>query len=340
MNAPSADSRPELSVSFHNFWDHFHPESSFHYQALAQRFRLKLEPVGRDLQIYSVFKAAQLKTLPGTRPLRVWWTTEPVEPRRAVFDLHFGFLPQSILGERWHRYPLWITYLSFDGGLDHPSSIQRLLAPRQVMPRERFCNFIYSNATSIRAEFFLRLNARRPVDSLGRLLGGPGSPVGDKLTALARYRMTIAFENSLSPGYVTEKLVEPLLAGSIPIYYGADEAKTDFNPKAILFARDFGNMHALIDHVVKLDDSHEALAEMAAEPVFRDNRIPYEHTPDFFADRIAEALANRLTAPISESDNQRLVASPTMSGVPVGLSGKWHRLKSKARKRLRKLLGR
>ena len=30
-------------------------------------------------------------------------------------------------------------------------------------------------------------------------------------------------ENSRSRGYVTEKLFQPLLAGSVPIYYGAGD---------------------------------------------------------------------------------------------------------------------
>ena len=30
-------------------------------------------------------------------------------------------------------------------------------------------------------------------------------------------------ENSVSSGYVTEKLIQPLLAGSVPIYYGAND---------------------------------------------------------------------------------------------------------------------
>jgi len=335
MTAANPNPRPLLSASFHNFWDHFRPESSFFLAALSKRFEVKIEHVGRDLQIFSVFGRPRFNTIAGTRPLRVWWTSESDEPRRAIFDLHFGFLPQSLLGERWHRYPLWITCLNFED----PASVRSLLAPRAGTPRQRFCNFIYSNPTSLRTEFFLRLNARRPVDSLGRLLGGPESPVVDKMAALAQFRFTIAFENLLSPGYVTEKLIQPLLAGSIPIYYGADEAKTDFNPKAFIFARDFGDMNAFIEHILKLDASPAAWAEMAAEPIFRDGRIRYEHTHDFFADRIADALSTRLTAPIRELDNQRLINSSATSGTPLGQS-RWHKIKLSAGKRLRKILAR
>lgn len=323
MNAP-ADPRPELSVSYHCFWKEFQAERSFITRALTRRFRVRIEEIGRDVQFYGVFGRAEFASVQGTRPLRVWWSGEAREPSRAIFDLHFGSLPNSLLGERWHRYPVWLVGLDFEADNTAPRSVKRLLGPRRPAEGARFCNFLYSNPTSLRAEFFLRLNARRPVDSLGRLLPGTTEPVADKLAVLGRYRTTIAFESSLSPGYVTEKLVDPLLVGSVPIYWGADEAKQDFNPRAFVFARDFATLEDLIDHVLALDDSREALAAMVAEPAFAGNRLPYEHTPDFFAERIVDALGRRLTAPVAEADNRRLQASEVISGKPVRRS-RWSR---------------
>ncbi len=331
MNAPT-DHRPELSVSYHKFWRGFRAQGHFLGKALARRFQVKTEAIGRDVQFYGVFGRAEFASVEGTRPLRVWWSGEAQEPSRAIFDLHFGSLPASLLGERWHRLPVWVPSLDFDAPSTDPRSVKRLLGPRRPAEGARFCNFLYSNPTSLRAEFFLRLNARRPVDSLGRLLPDAPKPVADKLAVLGRYRTTIAFENALSPGYVTEKLAHPLLVGSVPIYWGADEAKQDFNPRAFVFARDFPTMKDLIDHVLALDDSREALAAMAAEPAFPGDRLPYEHTPDFVAERIADALGRRLTAPVTEADNQRLRAAEVISGRPVGLS-RWAR-------RLRRLFGR
>lgn len=42
-----------------------------------------------------------------------------------------------------------------------------------------------------------------------------------KLETIARYPFSIAFENARAPDYVTEKVYDPLVAGSIPIYFGA-----------------------------------------------------------------------------------------------------------------------
>jgi hypothetical protein len=45
--------------------------------------------------------------------------------------------------------------------------------------------------------------------------------VSTKLETIATYRFTVAFENAIGDDYVTEKLFQPLLVGSVPIYRGA-----------------------------------------------------------------------------------------------------------------------
>jgi len=44
------------------------------------------------------------------------------------------------------------------------------------------------------------------------------------------YRFVLAFENSIEPGYVSEKLVTALTAGAIPVYYGDGDAARDIFP--------------------------------------------------------------------------------------------------------------
>ncbi len=284
--------KPALSVSFHNFWRRFDAKNSFFVKALAERFSVSVERVGRDVQIGSVFGDDQLPNVRDGRPLRVWWTGEAKEPQDNLYDLHFGFRRTPLLGRRWHRFPLWINYLDW-WNPQSPYHVDRLLVPRVATDRPRFCNFIYGHATSIRTEFFLRLNEARHVDSRGRVLANGPRAIGleGKMRVLEQSQFTIAFENQVAPGYVTEKLVEPLLAGSIPIYWGAAEARSDFNPGAFIFADDHGGIDDLVRHVLRVADSAEARTALMSAPPFRDGRIPEEHTPGFFADRIAEALS-------------------------------------------------
>jgi alpha(1,3/1,4) fucosyltransferase len=276
-------SKPKLSVSFHNFWPDFRADSSFFVKALAAKYDVAIEAVGHDVQISSVMGVEPLPQKAGSRPLRVWYTAENRDPNHQIFDLYFGFMPSSILGGRWFRYPLWIVYIDW-WDPSSPYHVDRLLGPRLADERSLFCNFMYSNPASIRGEFFLRLNELRRVDSFGRVLNNTGkSPRGlaGTMAVLGDYLFTIAFENQAAPGYATEKVLEPLLAGSVPIYRGAAEVKNDFNPHAFLFAEDFGSLDDLARHVVALADDSGRLAAVRSASPFRDNRIPYEHTPEF-----------------------------------------------------------
>ncbi len=47
----------------------------------------------------------------------------------------------------------------------------------------------------------------------------------DKTALMQEYWLSIAFENAIDVDYVTEKLFQPLIAGSIPVYFGAPNAR-------------------------------------------------------------------------------------------------------------------
>lgn len=304
--AGQAPSRPRLSISFHGFASDFIAADSFFVKALGQKYEVVVEEAGRDVQMASVFRSPILPQIPGVRPLRVWWTGEALDPKGQVFDLHFGFARSSILGaDRWARLPYWVTVLDW-WDANSPYSVDRLLKPRTFTPRPRFCNFIFRNTPSIRTELFLRLNDLMPVDSVGQVLNNRGwraNGRAGKLAVLHESTFTIAFENQVAPGYVTEKLVEPLLAGSIPIYWGSADARIDFNPAAFIHADDFPDLDTLARHIVDLAKDPGRVAALATASPFPDNRIAPELTPDFFVERIDAALSSDLRGRIPERWN-------------------------------------
>ncbi|WP_243283939.1 glycosyltransferase family 10 domain-containing protein, partial [Flavonifractor plautii] len=78
---------------------------------------------------------------------------------------------------------------------------------------------------------------------------------------------TIAFENAFMPGYTTEKLVDPFLSHSIPIYWGNPEVTKYYNPKAFINCNDYDNdFDAVIKRVIELDNDKEQYLQMLREP--------------------------------------------------------------------------
>jgi hypothetical protein len=85
--------------------------------------------------------------------------------------------------------------------------------------------FSNSDARSGRTEYVRELMRHIPIDSYGRCLNNRqleedrGSATWREV--IRDYRFTLAFENSLTDDYVTQKFFTPLTVGSVPVYLGA-----------------------------------------------------------------------------------------------------------------------
>ena len=83
------------------------------------------------------------------------------------------------------------------------------------------------------------------------------------------YRFVLAMENSQVKEYVTEKLLNVLISGAIPIYWGYSEwVKRVFNEKCIIFVDDFESLEACADYIVKVDTTPELYQQYLDEPRF------------------------------------------------------------------------
>lgn len=120
-----------------------------------------------------------------------------------------------------------------------------------------------------RARYAFELMRRLRVDSYGsslttrRLAEDRGH--GTKLATIARYRFTLAFENSITEDYVTEKFFDPLIAGSVPVYRGAPNV-ADFAPgrRCFIDAADFDGPAALAAHLTRLAGDEAAYQDYLA----------------------------------------------------------------------------
>jgi hypothetical protein len=120
-----------------------------------------------------------------------------------------------------------------------------------------------------------------------------------KIEFLKRYKFNIAFENTSLPGYTTEKIVEPMAARCLPIYWGNPLIDREFNPKSFLNYFDFRDEDALIEKIIELDESDALYRQYMTAPYFHQNR-PNEF---FGLDRVLdhfEMIFSASTRPVAQ----------------------------------------
>lgn len=203
-----------------------------------------------------------------------------------AFTLYIGGEPDPITDVRasliidtkfdGKREPdIYIPFYSLSFAENDKVSPFDLLGKRKV-PKTKFCAYMYSNCdpkyegTRIREKFYDILNERKQVDSLGKCKNKPGQNQTGRwergYEIYMPYKFVIAFENSHIKGYITEKIVNPMLAGAIPIYFGAPDIKEHFNTKSFINAGDFDSLEDCADYVLRVDRDQQLYESILAQP--------------------------------------------------------------------------
>lgn len=83
------------------------------------------------------------------------------------------------------------------------------------------------------------------------------------------YRFVLLMENIYSAGYITEKIIEGFLAGTIPIYYGSTQVFGIFNPNAFVFY-DIQNPQKSLEQISYLESNPKEYERMLNQPILAD----------------------------------------------------------------------
>jgi alpha(1,3/1,4) fucosyltransferase len=253
----------------------FNVNDNFFVKLLSHHYKVEVvPPQSADVLFYSTF-GNEHRNFVGKK---IFYTSENVLPdfEECDFAVTFCHLPDE---PRHLRLPQYVHYV------ENPNLLLKgpnYIPADMLAQKKMFCNFVVSNPRGLeRNKFFKSLNRRKNVDSGGRHFNNLGQTVSDKLSFIKNYKFTLAFENSSSPGYTTEKLVEPMLAQSLPIYWGNPEVARDFNPRSFINVSDFPNFDAAIDYILKVDSDDSLYLSYLKEPWFNDNHIPAWFAPEY-----------------------------------------------------------
>ncbi|MEW6367508.1 MAG: glycosyltransferase family 10 [Acidobacteriota bacterium] len=182
-----------------------------------------------------VFHVPTLRRLPRRKPPGQVWVAWSIESEVNYPQLRDpAFIQQFDLMATYRRdSDVPLSYVSYYG--DSRNLARALVQPPAPKSPDRIAVMLISSRIdrSGRLEYAGELMRFLDVHSFGRfrrnrrLPGDNGRP--SKLDLIAGYKFTLAFENAIDRDYVTEKFLDPLVAGSVPVYLGAPNVE-DFAP--------------------------------------------------------------------------------------------------------------
>ena len=166
--------------------------------------------------------------------------------------------------------------------------------------REYFCAYMYSYDVEYRVELYNFISNYKKVDALGKSCSNKEETdrfvYNDEITyndiaieKYLKYKFVLALENTVCDGYITEKLINPILANSIPIYAGPKDAFEIINKKRVIYIYDFNNYNDLLDYIIKVDNDNDLYNSIISEEIFVGN-INFNNFEEYLSLQCKKAL--------------------------------------------------
>jgi hypothetical protein len=239
-----------IHIKFRYFWQDFDVNDNFiltllrpvlHENKASQDIVLEFHSVfTKPRRFYGVHIRGQLLVrkfwykVSRKQAIFIWYSGENIKPP-LLYDLTLSFKPPSEVNIYW---PFWATRV-IEKSRDAPQDTQsENYFSKYVHFRERnnldqrnwkMCTFL-SNPTAWRLDFARKLENIGLLDIYGSAVN---RYVDSKPDIAKQYVFELCFENELSEGYVTEKIIEAWENGCVPIYCGLD-TRGYLNPEAFL----------------------------------------------------------------------------------------------------------
>jgi Glycosyltransferase family 10 (fucosyltransferase) C-term/Fucosyltransferase, N-terminal len=169
-----------------------------------------------------------------------------------------------------------------------------------------------------RIAFAAELARHIRVDSYGRhnptrTIEGPDLGRQTKIQTIARYRFCLALENSISPDYVTEKIYDPLIAGTVPVYLGAPNVDEFVPANSYINASAFSgpaDLASYLRYLIETPQAYEAYFAWRANPL-----------PERLAERLPELDTppeSRLVSLVHQRMREQHSSPPGRPSLPFG----------------------
>ncbi|XP_075151477.1 alpha-(1,3)-fucosyltransferase 10 isoform X2 [Haematobia irritans] len=209
---------------------------------------------------------------------QIWGLIHEESPRNVPFMPYGEWLQHFNITSTFSRYstmPLTTYYLTDAVNLTSPTYVIPI-GEKSRHKEQALILFMQSDCDTMsgRDDYVKELMNYIKVDSYGTCLKNRNLPhslqkiqydylnnlyAPELLKFMARYKFIISYENGVCYDYITEKFWRPLIAGSIPIYFGSPSIK-DWSPneKSFIDIRDFKSPESLAIYLKYLDSNDSA----------------------------------------------------------------------------------
>lgn len=245
-------------------------------RSLRKRFDVILDSKNPDYVFFTRFDS-QIYKYPDA--IRIFYNAENFAPDFNLCDYAIGF-DEIVFNDRYLRFPLYLipdyTYYPND---NYAQDLTLALAKNdftedELSAKEGFCSIVVSRGGCREREaFFDVLSKYKEIASGGRWRNNIGGPVDNKREFVRKYKFTIAFENSSTPGYTTEKLMQAFAAKTVPIYFGNPHIDQEFNTEAFVNVHQYSSWEDVVVAIESIDQDDEKYMQMMQTPAFVDGLI-------------------------------------------------------------------
>jgi len=277
-----------LRVYFLDWYDWILPGSSsdnIFLWILKKHYNVVIDPVNPEVLFYSLFFNKHLEY---KNCLKIYVNSEPLAYNNLeIYDKNLRhvvsindadhiitsyksniqknfYMPIFLM---WLYHHIYVTKVI--------ESFESLLESRTPNEKKDFCVYLHNNNVPVkRKSIFGKLSDYKYIHTKSDL----GIPDGslNKINSIKDFKFSFAmqnhhysenFENYDVPGLIDEKIIESLIANTIPIYYGNELVDEYLNEKSFLNYHNFKTEEEFIDAIIKIDRSPILTNQMLSEPI-------------------------------------------------------------------------
>lgn len=285
-NRKDYDSKKEMTIYFNAFWPDFMDDSKYSQifiDLFSNVFNSKIT-IGTkdkaDILIETIFGDSILDNRKWTYSF--FFSGEP--KKNEPIDLYKRPYTALLMNSRSYNniihFPFFVYYLTYASlDLNNLKKINNLnnlnldYINQKIVPKKFCCTFISNSNGTIRNSFIDKLEIYNKIDHYGKYKNNQGKQFGgnwhseELVKKMSEYKFVIAFENSEDDAYITEKIINPLRANVIPVYWGNRRINDYFNTDRILHLNDINKMDELINQMMEIDKNNDKYFEIINQPV-------------------------------------------------------------------------